>query len=140
MDDYTKLSDHELLTACGSDAQKWAKAFMQHIKSYGITCEGGYVIDEGAMTSWFANAIMRSLDERSWRDAKKLSGSEAVVGFVAWLTTRPEITKMGASENCSPLVDLISQFCEANNLDHPRPDYHHNLVHPPEMAKSAGEN
>jgi len=60
----------------------------------------------------------------------KLIASEALFGFAAWLTTREETTKMGASEDCAPIVGLISQFCEENNLPDPRDGWENNLVHP----------
>lgn len=52
-----------------------------------------------------------------------LTGSEAVYGFCAWLTTRKEITKMGGSENCGSVVELIKIFCEENKLPDPRENY-----------------
>lgn len=45
-----------------------------------------------------------------------LNPSEAVYGFAAWLTTRREKTVMSASDDAAPIVELIKQFCEANNL------------------------
>jgi len=62
----------------------------------------------------------------------KLTGSEAVYGFCGWLTTRREIKEMGSSKNCSPIVDLITQFCEVNSLEEPRENYHEILVSPKE--------
>lgn len=57
----------------------------------------------------------------------KLTASEAIYGFVAWLTTRDEITTMGADHDCTPLPPLIDEFCKAHDLADPRADYHHNL-------------
>jgi hypothetical protein len=54
--DYTEMKDWEMLAACGADATKWAAAYCQHAKKF------DYEIDEGLMTTWFANAIMHSLD------------------------------------------------------------------------------
>lgn len=59
--DYTRLNSGELLTALGDDAAKWAAAFDQ------IVVRGGVQIDQGLMLGWFANAMMRSLDEARWR-------------------------------------------------------------------------
>lgn len=60
--DYTTMDSAQLLDACGSDARKWAAAFMQYFKA-----SPGLATDEGAMTGWFANAMMRALDEDRWR-------------------------------------------------------------------------
>lgn len=60
----------------------------------------------------------------------KLTASEAVFGFCAWLTTRKEVIKMGSSEECSCIVELIGQFCEENKLDDPRNGWENNLIHP----------
>ncbi|MDE3077789.1 MAG: hypothetical protein KGJ86_20400 [Chloroflexota bacterium] len=45
------------------DARDWAEAFCK------IAKEKGYDIDEGWMTSWFANALMRGFDEHAARTA-----------------------------------------------------------------------
>ena len=52
--DYTKMSDGDMVHACGQDAGKWAAAFIQ--KNPGMDHM------EDAMLGWFANAIMHSLD------------------------------------------------------------------------------
>lgn len=60
----------------------------------------------------------------------ELTGSEAVYGFVAWLTTRLEAVTFGASHNCSVAAELVNEFCEANNLEQPREDWTRYLTHP----------
>ena len=57
MTDYTAMDGPSLLNACGTDAAKWAAAFMQHKEKHG----SGFV-DEGTMICWFANAIMHTHD------------------------------------------------------------------------------
>ena len=59
-----------------------------------------------------------------------LTASEAVFGFAAWLTTRDEETKMGSSNDCAPIADLVKQFCEENELTPPRDGWENNLIHP----------
>lgn len=61
---------------------------------------------------------------------KKLSGSEAIYGFVGWLTTRKEVTKMGSNQYCMPIIELAKEFCETNRLKEPKEGWHKNLVHP----------
>ena len=60
----------------------------------------------------------------------KLTASEAIFGFCGWLTTRSEITRMGSSENCAGIPDLITQFLWENDLDLPRDGWENNLIHP----------
>jgi len=52
-----------------------------------------------------------------------LTQSEAIFAFSAWITTRGEVLKVGASENCSPIVELIKEFMEANCMEEPRDNY-----------------
>jgi len=64
------------------------------------------------------------------RKIKNLSSSEAVYGFVAWLTTRSENVSMGAGNDCAPIADLVKEFCEVNDLPEVREKYYEALVHP----------
>ncbi len=57
MADYTKMTGGEVLEACGTDAAKWAAAFMQHRDK-----NGPDYVDESMMICWFANAIMNTHD------------------------------------------------------------------------------
>ena len=61
---------------------------------------------------------------------KELSPSEAVYGFVAWLSGREEVTKMGSKNDCANLADKIQLFCETNNLTDPKDHWEKNLIHP----------
>jgi len=61
-----------------------------------------------------------------------MTGSEALYGFCGWLTTRDEITEMGASKDCAPIVELIKTFCDKNNLVEPRKNWEDCLTHPTE--------
>jgi len=62
----------------------------------------------------------------------KLTASEAVFGFCAWLTTRDEKTVMSAMDDAAPIVELIKKFCDTNGLEGPRGDWHKELIHPKE--------
>ena len=59
-----------------------------------------------------------------------LSGSEALYGFVAWLTAREELTVMSMRHDAAIIVDLIAEFCKTNNLPDPRDGWEKDLVHP----------
>jgi hypothetical protein len=61
---------------------------------------------------------------------KKLSGSEAVYGFCAWLTTRDKSITMSAKHNSAPIAELIKEFCQVNSLTKPREGWEKSLIHP----------
>uniref|UniRef100_A0A6H1ZER3 Uncharacterized protein n=1 Tax=viral metagenome TaxID=1070528 RepID=A0A6H1ZER3_9ZZZZ len=60
----------------------------------------------------------------------KLSASEALFGFCAWLTCRPEPTVMSSSDDAAPIVELIRLFCDTNKLAEPKEGWEKNLIHP----------
>ena len=60
----------------------------------------------------------------------KLTGSEAVFGFCAWLTGRKKEIKMGSSNDCAEIVSLITTFCNTNKLIKPRENYTDYLTMP----------
>lgn len=55
--DYTGMSEPDLYEALGADATKWAAAFNQTAIKLGYPS-----MDEGWLTSWFANAMMAQQD------------------------------------------------------------------------------
>ena len=59
-----------------------------------------------------------------------LTGSEAVFGFCAWLTTRKEKTVMSSVDDAAPIVELIKAFCDENKLPDPRENYTDYLTMP----------
>ncbi len=64
------------------------------------------------------------------KELKEMTGSEAVFGFCAWLTTRKEKTVMSSKNNCAKIADLIKEFCEVNKLNDPRDEWTNFLTHP----------
>ena len=60
----------------------------------------------------------------------EMTGSEAIYGFCAWLSTREEKTIFGSKSNCSPIAERIKEFCETNKLTYPRENWTDNLIHP----------
>ena len=52
-----------------------------------------------------------------------LTGSEAIFGFCAWLTTRDEKTVMSATHCAGDVCDKIKEFCDKNKLSDPRENY-----------------
>ena len=64
-------------------------------------------------------------------DVMQLSGSEAVFGLMAWLTTRKETTVIGPHQVVD--IDIIERFIKTNGLKEPREAWHELLIHPPEL-------
>lgn len=62
--------------------------------------------------------------------AETLNPSEAVYGFAAWLTSRDEKTIMSSKDDAAEVADLVSQFCEVNNLPDVSREWPNNLIHP----------
>lgn len=61
---------------------------------------------------------------------RRLSASEAVYGFIAWLTTRKEKTLLSSSDDAAPVAELIAEFCKANKLSEARDGWEWILVYP----------
>lgn len=61
---------------------------------------------------------------------KELSASEALYGFMGWLTTRDEVVTFSCRHNASKSVDLVREFSDSNSLKEPRDGWEKNLVHP----------
>jgi len=61
-----------------------------------------------------------------------LTGSEAVFGFCAWLTTRKEKTVMSSKDDAAPIAELIKTFLDENKLPDPRENYTDYLTMPKE--------
>ena len=68
----------------------------------------------------------------------KLSPSEALYGFAAWLTTRDEAVTFSSKHDASVAADLVDEFCKVNNLSAPDPDWATNLIHPSGEVVVAG--
>ena len=49
-----------------------------------------------------------------------LSASEALFGFMAWLTTREEPVTFSSQHDASKAAELVGLFCKANGLEDPR--------------------
>lgn len=76
--DYTTMDGGEMIHACGTDAAKWATAFMQYKAK-----NGSDYVSENLMLGWFANAIMHTHDTLTGQGPVVLpDGSAVVVGSV----------------------------------------------------------
>ena len=69
-------------------------------------------------------------------EVTQLSGSEAVFGFVGWLTSADEFEYVstshafGPTQDAAPWADLAGRFCDTNHLHQPREQWHTLLTHP----------
>ena len=51
---------------------------------------------------------------------EKITASEALYGFMGWLTCMRESVTFGASCDAATAADLVKRWCEVNNLLDPR--------------------
>ena len=93
------------------------------------------------VTKLLADSLKLPLWTGKLADGKKkdvLTGSEAVFGFCAWLTSQQAHTHMGSSLDAAVIVQLIGAFNEANNLAEPRENYTDYLTMPEDPRKDGG--
>ena len=62
--------------------------------------------------------------------ADEMSASEALYGFMGWLTCRKNAVTFSHVHNAGTAVDLIAEFCRTNSLQEPREDWTKNLTQP----------
>ena len=68
---------------------------------------------------------------------KELTPAEAIYAFCGWLTTRKIATQMSSSNNCSPVVERIKEFCEVQGFVPPREDYANGIKEMPPLREGA---
>jgi len=61
---------------------------------------------------------------------KKLTASEAVYGFAAWLTCRETPITLSSTNDASEICNLVDEFIKVNSLGDPRDNYADYLTHP----------
>lgn len=69
----------------------------------------------------------------------ELTASEALFGFVGWLTTQADQTVMSGHDDMGRIAELVDLFCKTNKLSEPRVNWDENLEHPDWVAPSAAE-
>jgi hypothetical protein len=60
----------------------------------------------------------------------ELSASEALFGFMGWLTSLETPVTFSARDYAGTAAELVDEFCKANNLAEPRDGWHENFVYP----------
>lgn len=73
-------------------------------------------------------------------EVMQLSGSEAVFGFAAWLTTADRFEQprrnpdYGPTQDAAPWAYMVGEFCKTNGLAEPREKWDELLTHPIDKA------
>lgn len=67
---------------------------------------------------------------KSASEDESLSASEALYGFMGWLTSREKEITISSTHDAAEPADLVSAFCEINNLREPRSGWANLLIHP----------
>lgn len=70
------------------------------------------------------------MNDKGKASSDALTASEALYGFMGWLTTRDESVTLGATHDASVAADLVAEFVKANDLNRPRDGWQRNLIHP----------
>ena len=60
---------------------------------------------------------------RTAAELEGMNSTEALFGFVSWMTTRTELLKIGAKSDAAPLADCLQEFCRVNKLPDTRPGW-----------------
>ncbi len=88
-------------------------------------------------TELFMNRIEALLESMMVApEVMQLSGSEALFGFVAWLTTADRFEQprrnpdYGPTQDSAPWADMVGEFNETNHLSEPRKEWSSLLIHP----------
>lgn len=63
------------------------------------------------------------------------TASEALKGFIAFLTKRKGMIAVGSAVDVKPIVDLLDKFEKANNLEGPRKEIFPENIEYPEEAE-----
>jgi len=77
-------------------------------------------------------AFEKAAEERPSRD--QLTGSEALFGFIGWITTREEKVVASASDDAGVWASLVDEFCKSNQLKEPREGWEKLFTHPKEKV------
>ena len=75
--------------------------------------------------------IMKAKEDKTEEQTiEEMSASEALYGFVGWLTTQDEPITAGSTHDCAVWAEKIKEFCDVNKLSEPREDWTTRLIHP----------
>jgi hypothetical protein len=63
-----------------------------------------------------------------------MNATEAIYGFMGWLTCREEAVTFGSSHDAAKAAELCKEWCEANKLPDVSDAWPNNIVHPKSPA------
>jgi hypothetical protein len=66
----------------------------------------------------------------------EISASEALYGFMGWLTSLEQPVTFSGHHCASTGADLVDEYCKMNNLTEPREGWHLNIVQPSTIRES----
>lgn len=85
-------------------------------------------IPTAADIEWVKNHVLKGQQDT-------LDSSEAVYGFVAWLSTREKVEMVSKYSEMSHWATLVLEFCQVNNLPLPTEGWHKKLIFPCEASE-----
>lgn len=78
-----------------------------------------------------ADTLLESIQDIFLHKPDSMTASEALYGFMGWLTAREEPTpQFSCYHDASEAAHLVAEFCETNKLADPRDGWNNNLIHP----------
>lgn len=85
----------------------------------------------GQSASWHEHFLQ---SQTIFSGMPKISASEAVYGFAAWLACRNDSVTLGAHHDAGRAADLVKEWLDANRLPEPRQMFPRNIRHPRNSA------
>jgi hypothetical protein len=58
------------------------------------------------------------------------TASEALYGFVGWLTTRDQMVCLSATQDAAKAAELVDLYVKTNDFTPPRDDFANRVAHP----------
>lgn len=68
---------------------------------------------------------------------EKITASEALYGFIGWLTCRMEAVTLSAVHDAAIAADLVKQWCEVNDIPPPRDGIYPGNITQPEPQEDS---
>ena len=97
-------------------------------------CKGLNVYDKT-----YLDKIPTPYDEVAKMAYDKLSASEALIGFIAWITSLEKPMTGSAHHGAGVWTDLVDEFCKAHGLNDLRDGWEDELIYPDHIGFWKGE-
>lgn len=121
-------SEHKLCLTCGStDTPDCCGFYNQTVERK--QQKGDELVDKSILAALLAAAEKVENDQikTTMPSKDELSASEALFGFMGWLTTRKETLNIGSEHECGEIASLIGEWCDRNTLSKPRDGWENKL-------------